>query len=265
MNITSGIFKLAKTLPQKPAIILCQSVVLIYLLIKKNYRTEIKTNYQKIFGFYQKGFWFRQSRRLGKNLSLMLQISKSKKILDKTQIYGENILCNLTENNRKAVIVSFHYGLWEFLPQIFQKLGYEISISIGTQRNQNLAYQLYEFRNRNGVKIVETISEMRDTLKSNVSSNRKKLLGFVLDNTNKTRGLSLNKPWTGFTVLRTPFILAKSTKTPILAMFCYIQNNNIVVDIDEINNPQEMGNLLWSYIEKNPEEWVFWGKNEKEN
>ena len=65
MNITSGIFKLVKILPQKPAIILCQFFVLIYLLIKKNYRAEIKANYQRIFGFYQNGFWIRQSEALG--------------------------------------------------------------------------------------------------------------------------------------------------------------------------------------------------------
>ena len=265
MNITSGIFKLVKNLPQKPAIILCQVIVLIYLLIKKNYQVEIKVNYQKIFGFYQKGFWIKQGRRIGKNLALMLHIAKTDKILDKTQIYGENILCRLMENNQKAVIVSFHYGFWELLPQIFQKLGYEISISTGVQRDRNLAYEINKVRNQNGVKTVATIKEMKEILQSNGSSNRKQLLGFVLDNTSKTRGINLNEPWTGFTVLRTPFVLAKSAKTPVLSIFCYQQNDKTIVDIDEIHQPQEVGTRLRSYIEKNPAEWIFWGKIEKNN
>jgi lauroyl/myristoyl acyltransferase len=265
MNITSGIFKLVKILPQKPAIILCQAIVLSYLFIKKNYQAEIKVNYQKIFGFYQRGFWIKQGRRIGKNLALMLHIAKTDKILDKTQIYGENILCRLMENNQKAVIVSFHYGIWELLPQIFQKLGYETSISIGAQRDRNLAYEINKVRNQNGVKTVVTVKEMKEILQSNGSSNRKQLLGFVLDNTSKTRGISLNEPWTGFAVIRTPFILAKWAKTPVLSMFCYKQNDKTIVDIDEIHHPQEVGTRLRSYIEKNPAEWIFWGKIEKTN
>lgn len=265
MNITSGLFKLAKNLPQKQAIILCQFIVISYLLFRKNYRAEIKANYQKIFGIYQNRFWLQQSRRIGKNLALMLHSAKNDKILDKTQIYGENILCRLTENNQKAIIVSFHYGLWELLPQIFQKLGYEISISISAQRDRNLAYEINKVRNRNGVKTVSTVRAMKEILQSNGSPKRKQLLGFVLDNTSKTRGINLNEPWTGFTVLRTPFILAKMAKTSVLSMFCYRQNDKTVVDIDEIHHPREVGTRLHSYIEKNPAEWIFWGKIAQKN
>jgi lauroyl/myristoyl acyltransferase len=265
MNIFSGIFKLVKNLPQKPAIILCQTIVIIYLLFKKNYRAEIKANYQKIFGSYPKRFWLNQGRRIGKNLALMLHLAKTDKVLDKTHIYGENILCRLMKNNQKAVIVAFHYGVWELLPQIFQKLGYETWISIGAQRNRNLTNEISKVRNQNGVKTVTTVKEMKEILESNSSSNQKQLLGFVLDNTSKTHGIRLDEPWTGFRILRTPFILAKLANLPVLSMFCYQQNDQTVVDIDEIRKPQEVGARLKSYIEKNPAEWIFWGKNEKNN
>jgi len=265
MSITSAIFRLAKNLPQKPAIILCQFIFFSYLLTRKNYRNEIAINYQKIFGFYQKGFWLRQSQRLGKNLGLMLQIGKSNKILDKTVIYGENILCKVMESNQSAVVVSFHYGLWEYLPQIFQKLGYDTNIGIGVQHDKSLAEEFDKLRNYNEVKTLKTVSEMKNILNVNNSSNRKKLLGFVLDNTNKTRCINLNEPWKGFSVLRTPFVLAKSARVPILSMYCYSQDGRIIVDIQEVKSSIELGNQLYCYIRKNPAEWLFWGKNDSKN
>lgn len=268
MSITSFIFRLAKKLPAKPAVIFCQLIVFGYLMIRKNYRDEIKTNYQKIFGFYQKGFWVKQSQSIGKNLGLMLQIGKKNKTLDKTVIYGENIMCKVMGSNQNAIVVSFHYGLWEYLPQIFQKHGFETNIGIGVQPDKNLAIEFDNLRKNNGVKILNTVSEMKNCLKqstSYTSSSRKKLLGFVLDNTSKTQGLMLDKPWSGFSVLRTPFVLAKSTSAPILSMFCYNQDGKIIVDIQEVKSSIELGNQLHCYVRKNPAEWLFWGKNGNKN
>ncbi len=268
MSITSVIFKLAKNLPAKPAIIFCQLSVFSYLLTKKNYREEIKINYQKIFGNYQNGFWIKQSRRLGRNLGLMLQIGKNNKTLDKAVIYGENILCKKMVSNQNAVVVSFHYGLWEYLPQIFKKLGYETNIGVGIQNDKNLATEFDNLRKHNGVKILNKISEMKNCFKQStyhVANLQKRLLGFVLDNTSKTQGIWLNEPWEGFSILRTPFVLAKLGNIPIFSMFCYNQNDKIIVDVEEVNDTNELGARLKSYIKQNPEEWVFWGKNESKN
>jgi lauroyl/myristoyl acyltransferase len=268
MSITSFIFRLAKKLPAKPAVIFCQFIVFGYLMIRKIYRDEIKINYQKIFNDYQKGFWVKQSQRIGRNLGLMLQIGKNNKSLDKTVIYGENIMCKVMGSNQNAIVVSFHYGLWEYLPQIFQKLGFETHIGIGIQPDKNLAIEFDNLRKNNGVKILNTVSQMKNCLKQSTgqtSSLRKKLLGFVLDNTSKTQGLMLDKPWSGFSVLRTPFVLTKSTGVPILSMFCYGQDDRIIVDIQEVKSRVELGNQLHYYIRKNPAEWLFWGKNDSKN
>lgn len=268
MSITSTIFRLAKNLPAKPAVIFCQFIIFGYLVIKKIYRDEIKINYQKIFGVYPKGFWVKQSQRIGRNLGLMLQIGKNNKTLDKTVIYGENIMCKVMGSNQNAIIVSFHYGLWEYLPQIFQKLGYETHIGIGVQPDKNLANEFDKLRNNNGIKTLNTVSEMKNCLKQTTgqaSSLRKRLLGFVLDNTSKTQGLFLDKPWSRFSVLRTPFVLAKSTGAPIISMFCYEQDDRIIVDIQEVRSSIELGNQLLNYIRKNPAEWLFWGKNGSKN
>ena len=264
MSITSAIFKLANKLPQNQATILSQLTALFFLFLKKNYRNEIKTNYQKIFGFYEPGFWLKQSRQLGRNLGLMLQIGKNKKILDKIEICRENILCDIMEVNKAAVVVSFHYGPWELLAQVFQKRGYQSYILVEAQRDQDLNVALERLRNRNGVKTVEKISEVKKIIsnQSNQRSARRELFGFLLDNTSKTRGLCINQPWPGFSILRTPFVLAKYKKLPILSMFCYNKNGNVIIDIDKVENPLHLGERLRSYIKQHPEEWIFWGKNE---
>jgi hypothetical protein len=48
-------------------------------------------------------------------------------------------------------------------------------------------------------------------------------------------------------------------------MFCYNQSNKVVVDVEEVNNPIELGERLQTYIKKYPEEWIFWGKSEIKN
>ena len=237
----------------------------MYLLIQKKYRAEINTNYSKIFGFYPRGFWFEQSLKIGKNFGLMSQIGKNEKILDKTQFYGENNLSKVMKSNQSAIVVSFHYGLWEYLPQIFKKLGYETYIGIGEQRDRNLAVELNKLRNNNGVKTIKTISDMKSILKNDNLGKPKKLLGFVLDNTSKTRSLMIDEPWQGFSILRTPFVLAKSENVPMLSMFCYQKQDKIIIDIDEVKYQCEIGNRLQSYLKKNPADWIFWGKNENQN
>ena len=265
MSIFSAILKLAENLPEKSAVIFCQIIVLIYLSCQKKYRAEINSNHTKIFGFYPRLFWLKQSLKIGENLGLMSQIGKNKKILDKTQFYGENILSKVMKSNQSAIVVSFHYGLWEYLPQIFKKLGYDTYIGIEEQRDQNLAIELNKLRNSNGVKVIKTISNMKNVLKSNNSEKPKQLLGFVLDNTSKNRSIRIDEPWQGFSILRTPFVLAKSARVPMLSMFCYHKNAKIIVDIDEVKNQSELGNRLQSYLKKNPEDWIFWGKYENRN
>lgn len=263
MSFISVIFNLAKKLPTCLAIIFCQFIILVYLISRKQYRKEILFNYQKIFGlrpYRGKWFWLNLSQRLGSNFGIMLKSSNNKKILDKTQIYGENILYNLTKNNQSAIIVSFHYGLWELLPQIFQRVGYETYIAIGEQRDKKLASELDQYRSQNGVKLIKTIAEMKQILSVRPNSSKRRLLGFVLDNTSKTKRLRLSEPFQDFSILRTPFVLAKLAKIPILSMFCYQKDKKIIVAIDEIKSPETIGLKLRYYVERSPTDWLFWGK-----
>ena len=200
---------------------------------------------------------------MGNNFGVMVKMGEvNKKILDKTLIYGENILYNY----KKAIIVSFHYGLWELLPQIFQRLGYKTYIAASVQADKSLESELFRYRSQNGVKLIKTISEMKHCLKQSppwadgAKQAKGILLGFVLDNTRKTKRLCLSEPYPNFFILRTPFVLAKLAKVPILSMFCYQRNNQIVVDIDEVKSPAMLGKRLRNYLKRSPEDWIFWGK-----
>ncbi len=262
MNIKSVFFKLVKKLPLNLAIFLCRFIIFSYLLWRKDYRTEIKINYQKVFSNLKNGkwFWLKLSKRLGENFGVMLKMMDNKKILDKIAISGENILNSIFENSESAVVVSFHYGLWELLPQIFKRMGYETYIAISRQKDKDWDEELRKLRSQNGVGLMETIAEMKRILKSNGTNNRKRLLGFVLDNKRLTRGLCLNEPWRNFFILRTPFVLAQSEKVPLLGMFCYKKANRIVIDIAEVKNPKAIGERLRHFITQQPEDWIFWGK-----
>jgi lauroyl/myristoyl acyltransferase len=218
--------------------------------VQKKYRREINCNYQLLIGRQRPAFWIMNALTLGKNCALMLEIGNpnDEKILDRVEIKGENNLMAAYKKGRGVVVVSLHFGPWEFLPQLFARKGYPVAIAAQPQRNGWLGLQLLKIRQSRPITVTDRIAEMKHALKTGA------LLGFLLDNSSKTRKLETGWLWPGFRVLRTPFALSAIMKSPIVPMVVHNRGLTPVVEIG--TDFDFFKNMLTHY----PEEWVFFDK-----
>ncbi len=224
---------------------LMQTLLFFYLLLKKRYREEIGRNFFHLFGKKDNHFWWKNARALGKNLALMI-IGRP---LDKIETIGENI-----SMGKGAIFLTCHFGLWEILPKIFKAKGYRVAIAVGRQRIPILEKILSRLRSREGIVIVDKIPEMISLLK------RGFLLGFAGDNTRRVKRFYLPEIGKGFGVVKTPFLLAKRSGLPLYTCFSVLRGSLIQIEWQRISQIQDFATIARNYIQRYPEQWIFWGK-----
>jgi lauroyl/myristoyl acyltransferase len=232
-------------------------LVLVYLAASPESRQEIGRNYRRVFGCNGRRFWLKQAWRLGGNLALMSRIGQRSldKWLDRTRFSGDNILEQIMLRERKAIVLSLHYGLWELLPQVFARRGYQACVGLGGQFDREFGNSLLQLRAGHGVRMTESIAEMRRAARAG------QLVGFALDNTSRTRGVECDTIWPGFRLLRTPFALARAERAVLVPMFMFQDGDHPRVEICEpVASAREFGTQARRMIEARPEDWLFWGK-----
>jgi hypothetical protein len=127
---------------------------------------------------------------------------------------------------------------------------------------------------------LKSVTEMRQALRARA------LLGFVVDNTSRTRGMACDTIWPGFSVLRTPFVLAQTERAVLVPMFMYqdedlttktprhqgpgtknqeprTRNQRVALRVricEPVASAEEFGRTARAMIAERPEDWVFWGK-----
>jgi lauroyl/myristoyl acyltransferase len=84
------------------------------------------------------------------------------------------------------------------------------------------------------------------------------ILGFVLDNTRKSRGIKLPGFW--FKALRTPFVLARRYKTLILPVKIERRDSRFAVQIGKPSSVSELAATLKEWVLTSPEDWLWLGK-----
>jgi hypothetical protein len=274
---------LLRVLPPSPAQLLSQLALTTYLLFHPACRAEIRTNYRTIMGRDKPLFWLRNACTVGRNLALMARIGQRccDAIVDRTMVYTDNICGSALERELHHLVVSFHFGLWECLPQVFARQGYSVALVVGRQRDPLVARQVDYMRQARGVRL--------DTLKSAfLDLDRPGLTGFMLDNTSQGR-----RAWVETGALRRevrresedvarvsqanpeparptwpvkmklpvlPFELSRRRELPLRPAFCRMERGRLRVDLGRARSEEEVLSSLVEHVRSNPEEWVFWGK-----
>jgi len=256
---------LTRALPDELATWACRALLLLYLFVTPGVRREIALNLHRLFpelsanGHHSfRLFWMRQAWRLGANLALMVRIGRPalNKLLDNAVINGENIVEQIMLQKGRVVVLSLHYGLWELLPQVFAHRGYPVCVGMGELRDRAFAERLMELRGSHSVTMTESLADMRQAVRKG------SLVGFVLDNTSRTRGLACDAFAPGLSVLRTPFALARAEQAQLVPMFIYQDRNVLRVEVQApVASEQEFGLRARELVRRRPEDWVFWGKN----
>lgn len=271
MALFIAVLILVRILPTEPGVFLVRLFTLFYLAVRPDYRREINTNYRLIFGCSRRWFWVRNGWRVGRNLALMVKIGTkvADKLVDRGQIYWENrIESRVIRKKEPSFMASFHFGLWELLPQLFVRRWGNVAVLVSEQRNRMVNFFLQRWRRSNKVSLVFQIKYLlRQRSKTGIT-------GFMLDNTSQGQQFLVELPGAvegrrlRFWLPTAPFQIARywanrrgGKEKGVVPVFGYLWRGRFVVRVfpagDEINALQ----ALLTMVRKMPEEWIFWGKS----
>lgn len=248
--------RLVRALPSSPAVLLSRTIVLAYLAFRPAYRAEIRRNLALVCGEDRAWFWARNAWQVGRNLALMARMDTTagKKAIDNAEVCWENGSRELLEQDLHVVMVSFHFGAWEYLPMLFSALGYRVRLVTGRQRDPGLGAYLADVRSGSGV---ELVSGLRDLVQGMA---RPGLTGFMLDNTGRDRrdwveleGLRLGMPGLGFRV-------AELRQARVVPLFARFDRGRLTVQVCGPTDKQGVALALLEQVRRRPEDWVFWAK-----
>ncbi len=256
MSLPGVALALVRALPSRPAALLSRTIVLLYLALRSDYRREIKRNLRIITGKESRWFWVQNGWRLGTNLAVMAKVGSraGDALVDRARVYGENLSHQALERELHAAMASFHFGLWEYLPQVFSRNGYGVTLAVGEQRDPGLAKQLAGMRRSRGVTMARGI---RQAIRAGARSS---ITGFMLDNTSQGTqtwtecdGVRMRLPDIGFK-------LAARKGGRLTPAFARLQRGHVRVDVYPPGDQQAAARALLEQVRQHPEEWVWWGK-----
>ncbi len=256
MSLASVALTLVRALPARPARALAQLLVILYLWLRPRYRHEIRTNCELVLGAAPSRFWFQNARRVGQNLAAMAKASSAwgKALIDTAVIQWENHHGQRLERELHSVMVSFHFGVWEYLPQVFAARGFAVRLAIGKQQDRALQKQLAAQRASGGVRLLRTLRELLRL------PDRPTLSGFMLDNTSQgsQRWVVLDR--LAVRLPTVPFRLAERTKTRVIPLFARLERGRLCVEVAEAGDEPAVVRSLLARVRRYPLDWVWWGK-----
>jgi lauroyl/myristoyl acyltransferase len=256
MSLPGVALALVRALPDKPAALLSRTIVLLYLALRPDYRQEIRRNLRIITGKESRWFWVRNGWRLGLNLAVMAKVGSrtGDALIDRAEVCGENLTHQVLERELHATMASFHFGLWEYLPRVFSRGGYRVTLAVGEQRDPALGRQLSHLRRSGGVTMAKGI---RQAIKAGETSS---ITGFMLDNTSQGTqtwtecdGVRMRLPDIGFK-------LAARKGAGLTPAFARLDRGQIRVDVYPAGDQTAAVRVLLDQVRQHPEEWVWWGK-----
>ncbi|MCX6841848.1 MAG: hypothetical protein NTX53_06170 [candidate division WOR-3 bacterium] len=256
MSLPGAALALVRALPDSPAVLLSRAIVLLYLALRPDYRQEIRRNLRIIMGKDSRWFWMRNGWRLGMNLAVMAKVRcrTGDAIIDRARVYGENLTRKLMERELHVAMASFHFGLWEYLPQVFSRNGCRVLLAVGEQRDPVLSRQVSDLRRARGVKMAEGI---RQVIKAGAGPS---ITGFMLDNTSQGTqswtecdGVNIRLPDIGFR-------LAERKGGRLAPAFARLDRGRMRVDVYPAGDERAAARALLDQVRQHPEEWVWWGK-----
>jgi len=171
-------------------------------------------------------------------------------LVDRAVIIGENNISGFLEQELHVTMASFHFGAWEYLPQLFSRRGCRVNLVVGVQRARKLARMLLKMRRSNQVRLARSLREsMRSLGRSGIS-------GFMLDNTSRGRRVWPVQDSICFGMPGYPFKLDSG----LAPAFAFFARGRLHVRVYEKGNESGALKALLEQVKLRPEEWIFWGK-----
>ncbi len=259
MSLPSAGLLLVRALPVEIAIFLCRLLVIFYLILRGDYRREIGQNYYTIFLRHRPFFWLTNAWMVGRNLALMAKVDTGfgKKVIDRALFYQENdYKSERREDKAHTVMASFHFGLWEFLPRVYAKIGYSVGVMVERQRDRTLDRVFTRLRQARGVILIHRARDVVERVQG------PGVTGFMLDNTSSgktTSGVSADDGVV-LEIPKLPFVTGKIAGWGVTPVFGYWNRGRLMIRVFGRSEEDGCVSALLKLVKERPAEWIFWGK-----
>lgn len=121
-------------------------------------------------------------------------------------------------NGKGAIIISGHFGLWEYIPQFLTLIGYKMTTVVRRQSNQYVDQWFEDMRKCHGANTTDSGMGLREILRALKNGY---LLGLLMDQDNGTKGIFTKflGEWCSAPV--GPALISLKTKVPIIPMYVF--------------------------------------------
>ncbi|MEO0009544.1 MAG: hypothetical protein ABIK51_03370 [candidate division WOR-3 bacterium] len=258
MSLLSAVLLLVRGLPLELAIAVARIFTLTYLFFRYDYRREIESNQRLLLGSQDRWFWLRNGWCIGRNLALMAKLGTpiGNKLIDSAVIYRENIDDGSVQTGDQSacIMVSFHFGVWEFLPGIYRCQGQDVAVTAGGMRDARFNVMVKRLRSKTGVKVINRAGMLIERLR------RPGITGFMLDNTARGTQIQVVLDGVTFRIPALPFAFGRRCGCSVIPVFCYWDHGRLWVRVFEPDGPEGCIRALLQMVRERPAEWIFWGK-----
>ncbi len=188
---------------------------------------------------------------------------------DKIRVEGLEYLKGNIQPNRGVVVVSGHFGLWEFLPQWLTLNGFKMTSVARIQKNKYVDKWFNEMRERHGAHVTDSGYGLRDILKALHNGH---ILGLMMDQDNGKQGIFMKFMGKWASAPTGPAVISMKLGSPIIPIYVFpnYEGKHLLkifppIDVTKYEKnilgqqklTQDYNSIYEEIIRKTPEQW-FW-------
>jgi len=167
------IFNLSKIMPMQAFVILGKMISIFFYCCGIKTKAIVKSNMRKIKLKFSIKLYMNFAQFLCENIYLLHNDIDVRKF----RILNRHILDNALSEGKGAVVISTHFGNWEFAGQYLRFIGYPVNV-IYEKRDEWIYKYLDQIRVKYGIKLIDRNSSLAQ-FKSILDQNQ--LLGILID------------------------------------------------------------------------------------
>jgi KDO2-lipid IV(A) lauroyltransferase len=198
-----------------------------------------------------------------------LKFLSDRELSDKISCEGLQHLDQALSQKRGVIIISGHFGLWEFVPPWLALNGYQTTVVVRRQNNPHVDHWMEKMRQKHGARTTDSGYGMREILKS---LRRGHILALMVDQDNGKQGIFARFFNAWASAPTGPALISLKTGAPIVPLaifpgygkkhkiqiFAPIDPNSFTKDIaGQLKMTQAYTSLLEQIVRQSPQQW-FW-------
>ena len=188
---------------------------------------------------------------------------------NKVEIEGIEYIKDNIKPNRGVIIISGHFGLWEYIPQYLTLLGFKMTSVARNQKNRYVDKWFKDMRKRHGAETTDSGLGLRGILKALHNGH---ILGLMMDQDNGKQGIFMKFLGKWASAPTGPAVISMKLGAPLIpvSLFPNYRGKHLLkvyppIDVTRYENniigqqklTQDYNSWYENIVKEYPEQW-FW-------